>query len=188
MQSASSHLNGYVLAASWATSPPWRSVSPPCPLEQRRHQTRFDGPGPRSRVLPRTRINEDGVRTILDRHRHASGFRVVPSALSLSRKGDDRKWRADQLVCIDKLPATRLETLKMAMRFLVLHRDRSIRLVTEGLGSKPFHGRIVMLVNEHTLSAGEMVAAFANENGLAKIVGTRTGGQVLGGGKLIAIT
>ena len=43
-------------------------------------------------------------------------------------------------------------------------------------------GRIVMLVNEHTLSAGEMVAAFATENGLAKIVGTRTGGQVLGGG------
>ena len=39
-----------------------------------------------------------------------------------------------------------------------------------------------MLVNEHTLSAGEMVAAFAQENGLAKIVGSRTGGQVLGGG------
>jgi C-terminal processing protease CtpA/Prc len=38
-----------------------------------------------------------------------------------------------------------------------------------------------MLVNEHTLSAGEMVAAFAKENGLARIVGTRTGGQVLGG-------
>ena len=53
--------------------------------------------------------------------------------------------------------------------------------MTEGLGAKPFHGRIVMLVNEHTLSAGEMVAAFAAENGLARIVGTRTGGQVLGG-------
>jgi C-terminal processing protease CtpA/Prc len=35
-----------------------------------------------------------------------------------------------------------------------------------------------MLVNEHTLSAGEMVAAFAEENRLAKIVGMRTGGQV----------
>jgi C-terminal processing protease CtpA/Prc len=39
-----------------------------------------------------------------------------------------------------------------------------------------------MLINEHTLSAGEMVAAFAAENGLATLVGTRTGGQVLGGG------
>lgn len=106
----------------------------------------------------------------------------VPVGYSLTRRGEDRKWRRDQLACIDKLPATRLDTLKMAVRFMVLHRDRSIRLMTEGLGPKPFHGRIVMLVNEHTLSAGEMVAAFATENGLAKIVGTRTGGQVLGGG------
>ena len=106
----------------------------------------------------------------------------VPVGYSLTRKGEDHKWRRDQLACIDKLPATRFETLIMAVRFLVLHRDRSIRLMTEGLGPKPFHGRIVMLVNEHTLSAGEMVGAFAAENGLARIVGTRTGGQVLGGG------
>jgi C-terminal processing protease CtpA/Prc len=105
----------------------------------------------------------------------------VPVGYSLTRRGEDRKWRPDQLACIDRLPSTRLDTLKMAVRFLVLHRDRSIRLVTEGLGPKPFHGRIAMLVNEHTLSAGEMVAAFAKENGLAKIVGSRTGGQVLGG-------
>jgi carboxyl-terminal processing protease len=105
----------------------------------------------------------------------------VPVGYSLTRKGEDRKWSPDQLACIDRLPATRLDTLKMAVRFLVLHRDRSIRLVTEGLGPKPFHGRVVMLVNEHTLSAGEMVAAFAHENGLARIVGSQTGGQVLGG-------
>ena len=98
-----------------------------------------------------------------------------PSAgqVNLTRKGEDRKWRHDQLVCIDKLPATKLDTLKMAVRFLVLHRDRSIRPTTEGLGSKPFRRRVVMLVNEHTLSANEMVAAFAAENGLAKNVGTR---------------
>jgi C-terminal processing protease CtpA/Prc len=105
----------------------------------------------------------------------------LPVGYSLTRKGEDRKWRPDDLACINKLPATKFDTLKMAVRFLVLHRDRSIRLVTEGLGPKPFHGRIVMLVNEHTLSAGEMVAAFAKENRLARIVGTRTGGQVLGG-------
>src|SRR5439155_25314415 len=67
-------------------------------------------------------------------------------------------------------------------RFLVWNRDRSIRLMTEGLGSKPFHGRVGVLINEHTLSAGEMVAAFIAENHLATLVGTRTGGQVLGGG------
>lgn len=106
----------------------------------------------------------------------------VPVGYSLTRKGEDRGWRPEQLPCIDRLPSTRFDTLKMAVRFLVLHRDRSIRLLTEGLGPKHFHGHVVMLVNEHTLSAGEMVAAFAKENRLATIVGTRTGGQVLGGG------
>ena len=105
----------------------------------------------------------------------------VPVGYSLTRHGEDHGWRRDQLVCIDKLPATTFDMLKMALRFKVLHRDRSIRLMTEGLGPKLFHGRVVMLVNEHTLSAGEMVAAFAKENELAGIVGTRTGGQVLGG-------
>jgi C-terminal processing protease CtpA/Prc len=105
----------------------------------------------------------------------------IPVGYSLTRTGEDRKLRPDQLACIDRLPKTKLDMLKMAFRFMVLHRDRSIRLVSEGLGPKLFHGRIVMLVNEHTLSAGEMVAAFAAENGLAALVGTRTGGQVLGG-------
>jgi len=106
----------------------------------------------------------------------------IPVGYSLTRKGSDRGWRRETLPCIDHLPAGRLDVLRMALRFLVLHRDRSIRLTTEGLGARPFHGRIVMLINEHTLSAGEMVAAFAAENNLATLVGTRTGGQVLGGG------
>lgn len=37
-------------------------------------------------------------------------------------------------------------------------------LVTEGLGSHPFHGRIVILVNEYTHSAAEMVAALQSKN------------------------
>ena len=54
-------------------------------------------------------------------------------------------------------------------------------LVTEGLGPQPFHGRIVVLINEHTHSAAEMVASFAKQNHHATIVGTRTAGEVLGG-------
>ena len=105
----------------------------------------------------------------------------VPVGYSLTKSGEERKLRPEQLACIDKLPKTKLDMLRMAFRFLVVHKDRSVRLVTEGLGPKPFHGQVVMLINEHTLSAGEMVAAFAAENGLATLVGTRTGGQVLGG-------
>src|SRR5262252_1428470 len=59
--------------------------------------------------------------------------------------------------------------------------DKSILVVTEGLGPRRFHGRVVTLVNEHTASAGEMVAAFAQENGLATIVGTKTAGRLLSG-------
>jgi C-terminal processing protease CtpA/Prc len=39
----------------------------------------------------------------------------------------------------------------------------------------------VLLVNRHTASAAEMIAGFVKENHLAKIVGTRSAGQVLGG-------
>lgn len=109
----------------------------------------------------------------------------IPVGYSLTRKGSDRGWKRESLPCIDHLPAGRLDVLRMALRFLVLNRDRSIRLTTEGLGARPFHRRVVMLINEHTLSAGEMVAAFAAENNLATLVGTRTGGQVLGGGNFV---
>jgi hypothetical protein len=70
----------------------------------------------------------------------------------------------------------------MALRFLVLNRDRSIKLATGVLGRDRSMDVSVMLANEHTLSAGEMAAAFAAENGLATLVGTPTGGQVLGAG------
>jgi len=54
--------------------------------------------------------------------------------------------------------------------------DKSILVVTEGLGPRRFHGRVVLMVNEHTASACEMVAAFAEENKLATIVETKTPG------------
>ena len=53
----------------------------------------------------------------------------------------------------------------MAIKFV--GRDTSVALVSEGLGPKKWHGRVAILVNEHTISAGEMVAAFAAENRLA---------------------
>ena len=56
----------------------------------------------------------------------------------------------------------------------------SVALVTEGLGGQKFHGKIAILVNEHSASASEMVAAFAAENNLATIVGTKTAGRLMG--------
>jgi C-terminal processing protease CtpA/Prc len=99
---------------------------------------------------------------------------------SLTRLGRDRKKRASQLPAIRRLPGSKLELLPLAIRFKLLNRDRSFRLFTEGLGSNRFHGRVVILVNEYTRSAAEMIAAFARNEGIAQVVGTRTPGEVLG--------
>ena len=55
----------------------------------------------------------------------------------------------------------------------------SVFLKTEGLGSKAFRGRIAILVNEHSTGAAEMLAQFAQENGLATIVGSKTPGRLV---------
>lgn len=44
----------------------------------------------------------------------------------------------------------------------------------------PFHGRVVVLVNEQTRSAAEMIAAFARNEEVARVIGMRTPGEVLG--------
>jgi C-terminal processing protease CtpA/Prc len=76
------------------------------------------------------------------------------------------------------MPSSRLELLAILARFAF--RDKSVMLLTQSLGAQPFHNRIVVLVNEWTNSAAEMVANFAAENRLAKIVGVKTRGNVLG--------
>jgi carboxyl-terminal processing protease len=69
--------------------------------------------------------------------------------------------------------------LWLALRYGFI--DKSILVVTEGFGPQRFHRRVIILVNEHTSSAGEMVAAFAEENALATIVGVKTPGRLLSG-------
>jgi hypothetical protein len=58
---------------------------------------------------------------------------------------------------ISKLPGGRAAEIAMAIRFGLLQKDRSVAIETEGLGPRPFHGRIAMLINEHSHSAAEMV-------------------------------
>jgi len=76
------------------------------------------------------------------------------------------------------MPANKLEAIVTLGRFAF--RDKSVVLMTQGLGPQPFHGKIVLLVNEWTNSAAEMVTSFAAEHDLATIVGTKTAGNVLG--------
>ena len=76
------------------------------------------------------------------------------------------------------MPATRPELFLALARYAF--RDKSVVLLTQGLGTQPFHGSIVLLVNHWTNSAAEMLASFAAENHLATIVGAQTAGNVLG--------
>jgi len=105
----------------------------------------------------------------------------VEIGYSVTRRRLRKGCQKEKLTRIGKIPATKAELFMMAVRFKIFQRDRSMVLVTEGLGPQPFHGRIVVVINEHSHSAAEMVASFAKENRLATLVGTQTAGEVLGG-------
>jgi carboxyl-terminal processing protease len=103
-----------------------------------------------------------------------------PIGFNVSRKVAEQGYRKDRLIRIDHIPTTKLGLIRLFLRFKLFHRDRSVALFTEGLGPRPFHGRVAIIVNQHTKSAAEMVADFAMTHRLATIVGTRTAGEVLG--------
>jgi len=98
---------------------------------------------------------------------------------SLTRKRRERGYRREELTRFGRIPSHKAALLWLAARYAFV--EKSILVVTEGLGERRFHGHVVLLVNEHTASAGEMVAAFAEENNLATIVGTKTPGRLLSG-------
>src|SRR6516162_3751642 len=99
---------------------------------------------------------------------------------SLTRKRRERGYRREELTRFGHIPSRKSTLLWLAARYAFV--DKSILVVTEGLGPQLFHRRVVLMVNEHTASAGEMVAAFAEENKLATIVGAKTPGRLLSGG------
>jgi C-terminal processing protease CtpA/Prc len=102
----------------------------------------------------------------------------LPVGYSLDRKTAQRGTPKDQLTQFGRVPDRKWKLYLLAFKFQFGLRQ-SVAVVTEGLGPKPFHGRIVILVDEHTAGAAEMVTQFARENGLAKIVGMRTAGRLI---------
>jgi len=108
---------------------------------------------------------------------------LTPSQLevgySLTRRRAERGYAKEQLTRFGKIPKHKRSLLWLVLRYALV--EKSIVVVTEGLGPRSFHGRIVILVNEHTASAAEMIAAFAEENSLATVVGKNTAGRLLSG-------
>ena len=98
---------------------------------------------------------------------------------SLTRARKEKGYAREKLPRFGRIPSHKATLLWLALRYGFI--DKSILVVTEGLGIRRFHGRVIILVNEHTASAGEMVAAFAEENKLATIIGVKTPGRLLSG-------
>ncbi len=101
----------------------------------------------------------------------------IPIGYDITRKRLQRGYTAAELPRVP-MPETKAGVLLCLARFAV--QDKSLMLLTQGLGRQPFHGRVVMLVNEFTNSAGEMAAQFAKDTKLATLVGEKTMGNVLG--------
>lgn len=103
----------------------------------------------------------------------------LPIGYSLTKKRATKGYKREELVQFTRIPDRKSALIWLLLRYAFI--DKSIAIVTEGLGPQRFHGRIVVLTNQHTSSAGEMVAGFAKENNLANLVGTKTAGRLLSG-------
>jgi C-terminal processing protease CtpA/Prc len=102
----------------------------------------------------------------------------IPVGYSLTRARAQQGYRREELAQFTEIPRLKLLAPLTLLKFK--DGDKSITVVTEGLGKKSFHGRIVMLVNEHTISGGEIVAGFATDHKMATLVGSPTAGKLLG--------
>ncbi|MBN9657110.1 MAG: hypothetical protein J0H49_02975 [Acidobacteria bacterium] len=96
---------------------------------------------------------------------------------SLGRSQIEKRTTKEALPVFDKIPSSQWGVIPLIVKFGLA--GRSVAVSSEGLGTAPHHGRVAMLVNEHSASASEMVAAFASEYRLAHLVGTKTPGKLV---------
>jgi len=101
----------------------------------------------------------------------------IPVGYCLTRARAEQGYRRENLAQFTQIPRSELLAPFTLLKFKDV--DKSIVVVTEGLGKQSFHGRIIMLVNEHTVSGGEIVAGFASDHKFATLIGTTTIGRLL---------
>jgi C-terminal processing protease CtpA/Prc len=99
-----------------------------------------------------------------------------PIGFSLGRAEAQNGYDRENLPRFSRIPRSKFEVPWLALRFAG---RKSVVLVTEGIGARRFQERVVVLVNEHTTCASEMVALFAREETGAKIFGTTTPGRLV---------
>ena len=100
----------------------------------------------------------------------------LPIGYSWNRKMAQERRDPASLPVFNKIPRSKLAIPGLALKFLG---KTSVFVHTEGLGRRPYQGRVAILVNRHTTGAAEMVAQFAQENHLAIIAGEKTPGRLV---------
>ncbi len=106
----------------------------------------------------------------------------IPVGFALDRRRVTKNLDSEKLTFprFSRIPVSTKALWPLALKFApAMMARKPIMLQSEGLGKKPFHGRVVLLVNRHTASAAEMIVAFARENQLATIIGEKTAGRLL---------
>jgi len=101
----------------------------------------------------------------------------LPVGYSVTRARAETNYSKESLATFNRIPSQKVALIWLALKFGF--RDDSVSIITEGLGSMPFHGRVALLVDESTTGAGERIAAFAQERKLAPVVGMRTAGRLI---------
>jgi hypothetical protein len=101
----------------------------------------------------------------------------LPVGYSVTRARAETNYSKEALAIFDQIPSRKAALIWLVLKFGF--RDDSVSIITEGLGSMPFHGRVAILVDESTTGAGERIAAFAQERKLAPVVGARTAGRLI---------
>lgn len=115
------------------------------------------------------------VMSLLTPDRLPVGFAIEKSRVPPDLNASKKRFRR-----FGNIPEKKASLWLIALKFgRVMVTREPIVLQTEGLGARPFHGRIVLLVDRHTASAAEMIVAFAKENRLATVVGEATAGRLL---------
>jgi C-terminal processing protease CtpA/Prc len=106
----------------------------------------------------------------------------IPVGFALDRRREtaDIESEKSSFPRFSSIPRSTRSLWLLALRFAApMLTKKPVVLETEGLGAKPFQGRIVLLVDRHTASAAEMIVAFARENNLATVIGEKTAGRLL---------
>jgi carboxyl-terminal processing protease len=99
-----------------------------------------------------------------------------PIGYTLDRKcAEEGRCGPEGLPHFGRIPKSKLGILPLAVQY---HKKECVVIETEGRGQRKFHGRIVVLINEHCAGAAEMVAQFAKENHLATLMGMKTSGRL----------